>query len=144
MPISLSPQWLKEYELNIECIDLQHRYFFTLIFKIARELRTTQAPHLREELVAELNAYARFHFISEENFMSEHGFPELTSHKFQHLALLDQLSAKQNALVLHANEQEEQAFVHFLFDWFVNHTTKTDRIFADYYHAKKSNLPTGN
>ena len=35
-------------------------------------------------LIAELNAYARFHFISEENMMARAGYPDLEAHRKHH------------------------------------------------------------
>ena len=81
-------KWLPEYEIGIEDVDLQHHFFFNLINRLARELILTQDIQYRIDLINELNAYAKFHFMSEENMMRKSEYPDFLHHKFQHIDLL--------------------------------------------------------
>ena len=76
-------EWLTKYEIGIEDIDLQHHFFFNLINRLAGELTRSDDLNYQNALVSELNAYARFHFISEENMMFRVGYPESVNHKKQ-------------------------------------------------------------
>jgi hemerythrin-like metal-binding protein len=131
-------EWTPSYELGIEDIDFQHHFFFNLIVRLAKDLTESDDVQYRSALISELNAYARFHFISEENLMMRHGFPELGGHKYLHMELLDQLSTRANMLALEANDKQAQEIVDFLVDWFLQHTSRIDRIFAEYLHARNS------
>ena len=130
------PGWKKDYELGIEDIDLQHRFFLNLINRLADELRmTTDAPR-RASLIAELNAYARFHFISEENMMANANYPQLGEHRRHHLELISELNSKEAMLQLDATDQRAGDVVDFLVEWFLHHTTGEDRRFAEFYHRR--------
>lgn len=94
-------------------------------------------PIYRQSLIAELNAYARFHFLSEENLMYKSGYPGWQSHKQLHLQLIDELSSKQSRLLLNGDRQAPAGIINFLSDWFIHHTTEEDRRFADYLHNRQ-------
>jgi hemerythrin-like metal-binding protein len=134
-------EWTKSYELGIEDIDFQHHFFFNLILRLSKELQEAHDPQYRAALLSELNAYARFHFISEENLMTRTGFPERVGHHYLHLELLDQLSVNGNMFSLAQSQQSSQDMITFLVEWFINHTMRVDRLFADYLHARNGNAP---
>lgn len=130
-------EWNSSYELGIEDIDFQHRYFLNLINRLAFELSQTENSEYRCALIAELNAYARFHFISEENIMQREGYPQLPEHKGHHLKLIDDLSHRQAALTVRQTETEAEAILDFLAEWFLNHTVIEDRQFANFVMQKQ-------
>lgn len=124
--------WRKDYELGVEDIDLQHRFFFNLVNRIATELLQTKDVQYRMDLINELNAYAKFHFISEENMMRKSNYPGFSYHKNLHFELIQQLSTKGNQLLLNDQNTEAEALVSFLGEWFLRHTREIDRKFANY------------
>ncbi|MBK8018317.1 MAG: hemerythrin family protein [Betaproteobacteria bacterium] len=126
--------WKPEFDLGIREIDDQHHHFVGLINKFIVELWGQDNIEYQRMLVAELIAYARFHFISEENLMFRIGYPELAGHKLHHRELLDQLNAKQARLMLDHTEQRKKDVVSYLVEWFTHHTAKEDRLIADYMH----------
>jgi len=127
--------WGPAYELGIEDIDFQHHYFANLINRLTGELGRTDDAVYRQALLAELNAYARFHFTSEENLMHRAGFPGLAEHRRLHQRLVDDLSAREAALLMHHSAAGAEGVVHFLIEWFLGHTTVEDRHFADFLRA---------
>ncbi|MCB1736820.1 MAG: hemerythrin family protein [Gammaproteobacteria bacterium] len=135
----LPPQidWSKEFEIGVEDIDIQHHFFINLVKRLADELQIPGVTPYRAALISELNAYARFHFISEENMMARTGYPELESHRMHHHQLIEQLSARENSLLLHNSREQANAIIEFLFDWFRHHTIQEDRLFADYLVDRK-------
>lgn len=125
-------KWRPSYALGVEDIDLQHHFFFNLIHRIAKEFRSSEDRLYRNSLILELSAYARFHFLSEENMMHCSGFPGLEEHKLLHLELLDRLSTTGNMFLVTNAEKDAEAIVAFLVDWFLHHTTSIDKIFANW------------
>lgn len=132
------PGWKKDYDLGIEDIDLQHRYFLNLINRLADELRMNTDPSRRAALISELNAYARFHFVSEENIMAKAHYPQLAEHRRHHLALISELNSKEALLKLEATDRRAEDVIDFLLDWFLRHTTGEDRLFAEFYHGRQA------
>jgi len=130
--------WNSSYELGIEDIDYQHHFFLNLINRLSDELLKVEDANYKRALISELNAYARFHFISEENMMQREGYPKLQEHRELHRELIDQLSIRQNMLMLRASEKEADEIIDFLVNWFLSHTNHEDRLFADYLHGRKA------
>lgn len=128
--------WKKEYELGVEDIDLQHHFFVNLINRLTKEFDTYDHPEYQSALIKELNAYACFHFLSEENIMFRTNYPLLQEHKQHHLNLLEQLSIKGNLFRVDPTIEKGQETMNFLTDWFFEHTNQEDRLFADYLHQK--------
>jgi len=119
-------------DLGIADIDLQHRFFASLINRLAADLRQVTDAALRASLLQELSAYARFHFISEENLMARAGYPALAEHRALHNRLIDELSARQTRLRLCLAPQDVDDAITFLVQWFKGHTQHDDRTFAQY------------
>ncbi len=128
--------WKLNYNLNIEDIDFQHHFFANLINRLSKELYSSEQVEYQSALIAELNAYAHFHFISEENMMFRVDYPNLEQHKQHHLALIEQLSNEGNTFRLHPSKDKAEKIIDFLVHWFLNHTLHEDKLFADYLHSK--------
>ena len=129
--------WKHDYDLGIEDIDFQHHYFLNLINRLSEELNVVTSAERQAALIAELNAYARFHFISEENIMAKAGYPELESHRQLHLDLIRQLNSREALLKIEKSPQRADEVIEFLSQWFLHHTTGDDRRFAEYYHQQQ-------
>lgn len=124
--------WKPEYAIGVGDIDMQHHFFLDLINRLEDELVRTDNLVYQTALISELNAYARFHFISEENMMAHAGYPQLDEHKLHHRQLLEQLGNKELELDMVKSAREVQDVLDFLADWFIHHTIKEDKQFASF------------
>ena len=124
--------WEVGYELGIEDIDLQHHFFFNLINRLAKELLQANDAEYRGALINELNAYAKFHFISEENMMRKSAYPHFLHHQNLHVELIEQLSTRGSMLLLPDAHGATESIITFLGEWFLQHTREVDRNFARY------------
>jgi hemerythrin-like metal-binding protein len=128
--------WQPAFDLGVEDIDLQHHYFANLINRLALDFRTVQDASLRLSMLAELNAYARFHFVSEENLMARAAYPGLAAHRAHHLRLIDELSHREGRMILATDASDAGPVLAFLVQWFMGHTRHEDRQFADFLHGR--------
>ena len=117
-------QWIDSYNLGIRRIDYQHQYFLELINWLSYKLEAIKNSDLGQRYIEELLNYSPFHFFSEETLMLEIGFPELKAHQEQHRELVNHLSQVSSRLEM--GEIEPVELIHFLFEWFVNHTAEED------------------
>lgn len=129
-------EWTASYRLGVDDIDFQHQYFANLINRIANELGTSDNEGDRRALLSELNAYATFHFISEENLMRRAGFPDLETHRRHHRELIDELNAREGLLLVRKSPEAADDVVRFLVAWFLAHTTGEDRKFAAFLQSR--------
>lgn len=131
-------EWKPVFNIGVEDIDFQHHYFLNLINRLSHELSEADNPDYRLSLVKELNAYAKFHFLSEENMMWQAGYPDLEAHRRLHLQLIDQLSHRQASLILKPSKRSARAILEFLAEWFLKHTQHEDQLFGGYMAEKAS------
>lgn len=131
-------EWDAKFEIGVADIDFQHHYFFDLINRLSNELSEESAGEYPHRLMEELNAYVRFHFISEENMMRRAGYPGLDAHINLHRELLCVLSGKEAALEIINNKDCADEIIVFLSDWFIHHSSKEDRLFANYLDSLRS------
>ncbi len=127
--------WKKEFELGVEEIDLQHRYFLDLVNRLIDELDSGDRGY-QQKLIQELNAYVKFHFISEENMMFAAAYPGMEEHRQLHFELVQDLNTRQAYFIDgHITAKE---ITDFLCSWFMHHTLAEDMKFGSYLEAGKS------
>ena len=118
-------EWKEEYNLGCEEIDCGHRVFVRIIQKIDEAVEGKMGHAFVARLLNELEKYAVFHFVSEENVMIRKGYPEILKHKIEHEHLL----AKMHEVILKIELEREplEELAEFLMNWFVQHTLSEDR-----------------
>jgi hemerythrin len=126
----MSIQWDDRLATGIERIDAEHRVFVALIGEL-EQADADGAPHERmERILREIHAYAVFHFVREENLMTDCGYPERDRHRSEHKRLLVQY-----ANVLHEYREGRvlvQHIVELVYGWFAEHAAEADQRLADY------------
>jgi len=128
--------WRRDFETGIERIDHQHRALLQLIQSCHEAVDSGCELTRIWRTVDEVASYARFHFLSEENFMLDVTFPDLERHRTLHAELLRQL--EQERADLEASGAGLSQFMFFLYDWFVSHTVQEDRKIARYLEETKA------
>jgi hemerythrin len=118
-------KWDQKYELGQERIDAEHRIFLGLIvdFQNAANIGAPKEKLIR--LLKEIAKYADFHFVSEENIMTDNNYPELKQHAYLHNMLLAELKDKLHQFENSATSAD--AVFEFLFEWFALHTSTEDK-----------------
>lgn len=127
-------KWDKNYAVDYEKIDNEHRVFVDLI----RSSSDAIDSHLDVDSVCrqleELALYAKFHFFSEENLMINNKYPFYREHKNEHTHLLDVL--EQKMINYRDHTENGESLIQFIFEWFVLHTMKTDKHLANYLNKR--------
>lgn len=123
-------KWDHRFELGNEKIDAEHRIFLGLIieFQNAGQQGAPKGKLLRN--FQEICKYAEFHFLSEENTMIDHGYPDTEQHAKLHRQLLSEAGNKLNQL--HTDTASVEDTFQFLFQWFALHTSIEDKKLVAY------------
>ncbi len=118
-------EWKDEYLTGIDEIDLQHKAFVKLInrLNIIHDYSNKKAIAIR--LLSEIEKYAQYHFISEENIMFLIKYPEIDRQQQAHAALLDEYLHRMQSYLNDKGTIED--VIRFLEKWFVWHTVEEDR-----------------
>jgi hemerythrin len=112
--------WSSSYNIGIERIDFEHRIFLELVNSLKKALDNSYTKIQLHRILLEIEKYAEFHFISEENFMMRIEYPDFKQHQILHFELLEQFNlAKYDKLGF-------ENFYEFIKEWFINHTVAED------------------
>jgi len=125
--------WDESYSVNNAELDAQHRKWVEMINDFLVGLENTgddSADNTHETLTAMLH-YARQHFMGEEKYMREIGFPETVAHIRIHNEFYGQVSAsllavESGSLVLAAD------LLRFMRGWLLEHILTEDKKYSLY------------
>jgi len=124
-------KWDDKFEIGHPRIDAEHKIFLGLIHDLDRGVKDGDSRDRLRRIISEIQLYARFHFLSEENIMTDVGYPELASHRDEHRRLLGLLDDRVQVFVSDDTRSGAE-IVDFVFEWFALHTTKVDRDISEY------------
>lgn len=112
--------WNSNFNTGIERIDFEHKIFIELVNSLKKSLDSNCPKSELLRILMEIEKYAEFHFISEENFMMRIEYPDFKKHQIQHFELLEQFNLEK------FDKLGLENFYDFIKDWFINHTVAED------------------
>ncbi len=127
--------WKPEFSVNIKIIDQQHRRLVDSINNLHDAMKTAINNDVVSKIVEDLTAYADTHFITEEDFFVQYGYPKLEAHKREH----DRFRAKAAEFKKQLQEGHIALSIDmsmFLFDWLNDHILKMDKAYTAFLNAK--------
>ena len=130
-------KWDNKYELGNEKIDAEHRIFLGLIVDFQDASARGEPKEKLIRIFREISKYAEFHFLSEENVMTEYHYPEQAEHAQMHNRLLSEAKDKLYQLV-GGNIAPDDVF-EFLFEWFALRTSTEDKKLVGFIGNNKEN-----
>ena len=131
--------WKDEYSVGVEKIDRQHRHLFEIINKLIDRSGSSSDSALVSETLTEMLNYAKEHFTTEEELMQEYGYPEIESHKEQHIYFF-KTTAELSINALNNQSMVSREIVEFLKLWLTLHILKCDMKYKEFFKAK---IPAG-
>jgi hemerythrin len=131
--------WKEEYSVGVEKIDRQHRHLFEIINKLIDRSGSSSDSALVSETLTEMLNYAKEHFTTEEELMQEYGYPEIESHKEQHIYFF-KTTAELSINALNNQSMVSREIVEFLKLWLTLHILKCDMKYKEFFKAK---IPAG-
>jgi hemerythrin len=126
--INTEMTWNDEFLVGVEEIDNQHKALVESMNHLACMIRSGDTSGI-DEILAFLAHYAHFHFGSEERMMHKFHYPMMGDHVQEHRKFIKEfIRLKENI----TSGLHDPLYLGFqiqlmMFDWFANHTTKTDR-----------------
>lgn len=124
-------------QFHLADLDVQHRRLGELVRNVVDSVRNPGSKFQNTcSAFSRLVEYAQLHFSDEEQFMSQHGYPEadLRSHQAQHAAFVDRLSLAHrefcNGWRPHASAVEELCC-----EWIEAHSTHEDQAYIEYFRC---------
>ena len=121
-------QWNETMSVGVDEIDAQHQQLIRLINEAYEAMQMLDEQRMTN-LIDKMQDYAVAHFSTEEEYMKKYGFPELESHKFQHVKFNDTVRDFREKLDSKTNLSK--IFV-FLSRWLASHIMETDMQYVPY------------
>ncbi|WP_185969077.1 bacteriohemerythrin [Carboxylicivirga sp. M1479] len=138
MDINKKITWKAEWNIGINRIDFEHKIFLELIDSLRNEIKKNSTWEILSRIIREIEKYAEFHFISEENFLFFIDYPQYIEHQEAHYILLERLNIAKHKV------DDLCELLEFIYEWFIDHTLKEDIKITEYlkengkeYHFSK-------
>lgn len=112
--------WHPSFATQLPDQDAQHQYFIVLLDQLDMACQCNDGQAI-EQLLAELERYAKYHFGCEELLMEAYGYPAEAQRR-EHRELLARLGE------MRANTEFSRAKIRlFVFKWLTNHIQIEDK-----------------
>ena len=130
-------EWRPEFDLGVAVVDEQHRGLVREMNVLTGILRGERGGSTGDVLDF-LAGYAVDHFGTEERLMEAHDYPLAASHRVEHGNFVAAYGRLREEILSGAHEPGFLLFRAqvFLLDWFVTHSTGTDRHLARFLRAR--------
>ncbi|MBS7326419.1 MAG: bacteriohemerythrin [Thiopseudomonas sp.] len=126
--------WSQDLEIGIGEVDEQHQWLVNLTNQLHAQMNDGQLnPQRIGDTLEQLMDYTMNHFIAEEELIKRHGYPGTDEHIRQHNAFCQQIMALQDRH--EAGETVGNEAVDLLKNWLLNHITRIDKDYVDYFKA---------
>jgi len=119
----------KQFGVEVELFDAQHRQLFDLINQLHDAMRSGQGKSVIGKVLTELRRYTVSHFGAEEDAMRKAGYAGLSQHQAEHrkfVAQVDDFARKYQE----GNALLTMDVMSFLQDWLRKHIQSTDRSYS--------------
>ena len=128
--------WNTRYSTGIQLIDEQHKELFSIVNELRR---STQQEVVDREVIEKhletlLELSAR-HFVTEEAFMAQYGYPDLTQHVAEHASMLASLRELQTKF-LESHHTMALMVPTFMEGWLKHHISDGDFGFVTFLKAR--------
>ena len=127
--------WKERYSVGVEEIDRQHRGLLDIMNQITNSFEKKDDWQATSAIINSLIHYAYNHFATEERYMMEAEYPELSLHIGLHIGFMRKVflmseEYKQNGLAL------QKEILAYLTNWYSSHVLEVDRKYMSYIKNK--------
>jgi hemerythrin-like metal-binding protein len=126
--------WDESYSVKVSQCDADHKKLFELINTLHNAMSERDRKAVVAQVIDELTDYATYHFATEEAMLEKTKYPQLASHRREHLIFTDEARRLQRDLAALKGGQALTVVV-FLNDWLLNHIRQTDQRFSAHLNA---------
>lgn len=121
--------WSDQYALNVDSIDKAHKEIFQ-ITALLLEKNLAENREAVAESIEFLKQYVINHFMDEERYMRDAGFPGLKDHAVEHAHFRDVVvPGIENKLIASEYSKETvNEFIQILVDWLTSHIMIHDKM----------------
>ena len=124
--------WTSDLTVNVALIDDQHKKLLQLVNDLYAAMKAGKSASILERLLSDLAEYTVYHFDTEEKLFDQFNYEEAGPHKKVHAELKAQVVDFLTKL-RSGQASVSMDLLHFLKDWVVNHISRTDRRYSQFF-----------
>ena len=128
-------EWNDSYSVGIDKIDRQHQKLVTFLNELYEAMQQGKGKDVLGKVLTDMVLYTKTHFATEEQLMSQYGFPEYSGHK----AIHEKMAAKVLSLKKQFTDGSLSSpiqITNFLKDWLAKHINETDKKYSAFLLSK--------
>ena len=128
-------QWSEELSVGVKLFDRQHQRLVSMLNKMIENPKATTRSETVADILSGMTHYALEHFKSEEDLMTEHGYPDLDMHRRQHQSFWEKLTVLCKDTTQGA-EAVPRELLGFLQHWLTQHILDEDMAYKKFFEEK--------
>ncbi len=118
--------WQQDWETGVPGLDQQHRAMVAAFNRLAEAVNGNRAQGEVKQAISFLLMYTETHFKDEEALMERHAFPDLATHREEHLEGIRRIDSLL-ALCRNGDPGTLDYLTDFFQHWLVSHFEGSDR-----------------
>lgn len=130
--------WNPAYSVGSPLLDQHHRHLAQLINQLAACAASEGLSERVADILESLISYAEYHFGEEESLMEAAGFPELATHRHEHVRFCE-TTAETCYKAMHGIIRVDE-LAGYLIDWWNGHVLVEDMKFRPYLESSEDLL----
>ena len=127
--------WDDRFSVGVKEIDQQHRGLLDILNRIIDSIQNGKEWKSTSEIIDLLINYAYNHFATEERYMRDAEYPDLTFHVSLHLEFIRKVFEMSQEAKVKGPEMQREELI-FLAGWYNSHILGVDRKYMDSLAAK--------
>lgn len=125
--------WLPSYEVGVAEIDEQHKKFVLLLNDLYDTIDVGAEEIILGDIIAQLEAYANYHFATEEKYFDKFAYIDSPKHKEIHEDFRKQVAIFRKNYLGKENLYSHK-ILEFMKGWLTNHIVQVDKAYSDCFH----------
>lgn len=129
--------WDEKYNVGVCELDAQHKQLLSILSDLYDAMQAHSTNFILGEILNRLIDYTKYHFSSEEKYMTQYDYPDLASHKREHevftkkvIEFKESFDSGKNSFFLGLS------LTSFAKDWLFSHISGTDKEYGPFLNSK--------
>ncbi len=128
-------KWDNSFIVNVGVIDNQHQRLVSMVNDLHEAMEAGKGQDALGEIVDGLVHYTRTHFVTEEKYFDQFGYPEAAPHIREHDVFTEKISEFQTGMQEGKLGLSIQV-MYFLRDWLKDHIKESDMKYSRFFNEK--------
>ena len=127
--------WSDDMSVGVAAIDAQHQHLIALVNQLHEAMLARESRVVLGRVLRELVDYTTEHFLLEEGYFDEHGYPDADEHKKEHIAFAQRIDTFVRGFA-RGERMLTIEVMSFLGDWLREHILGTDKRYAAFFEGR--------